>query len=171
MGAIPYGYDIAEDGSFVVVPEEAETVREIIANIAAGSTLYREAKRLNDLGLPSPGCKYKGRPRKHGRSWPHTTIRGIVHQRAYSGVHTVRLNGGEGGASLAERAVPAIISPTLQKRALAAPAENECYAGGKKGRNYLLRGLVWCARCGTTYGGTCYVPAGHRQALFLLQLP
>jgi DNA invertase Pin-like site-specific DNA recombinase len=28
MGTIPYGYDITEDGSFVVVPEEAKIVRE-----------------------------------------------------------------------------------------------------------------------------------------------
>src|SRR5215216_7104047 len=34
MGAIPYGYDIAQDNSFVVVEEEACIVRQIIANIA-----------------------------------------------------------------------------------------------------------------------------------------
>jgi site-specific DNA recombinase len=157
MGAIPYGYDIAEGGAFVVVPEEAHIVREIIANIAEGSTLYREAKRLNDLGLPSPGSRFKGRPRKHGRSWLHTTIRGLVHQRAYSGVHRVKLNGGEG---FAEREVPAIVPPPLQERALTALTENKRYAGGKKGRNYLLRGRVWCVRCGTTYGGTCTSPPG-----------
>ena len=46
----------------------------------------------------------------------------------------------------------------MRKRALAVLAENKRYAGGKKGRNYLLRGLVWCARCGTTYGGACSSP-------------
>jgi site-specific DNA recombinase len=44
VGAIPYGYDIVEkDGAFVVVEEEARIVREIIARIAAGATLYSEA--------------------------------------------------------------------------------------------------------------------------------
>jgi site-specific DNA recombinase len=160
MGAIPYGYDIAEDGTFVVVPEEAEVVKEIIANVAAGATLYSEAKRLNDLGLPSPGARFKGRPRKHGRSWLHSTIRSLVHQRAYSGVHRVSLNGGEG---FAEREVPAVVSPTLQERALAALTENKRYGGGKKGRNYLLRGLVWCSHCGTTYGGNCSSPPGTEK--------
>ena len=52
MGAIPYGYDITQNNSFVVVEEEAHIVRQIIANIAAGATLYSEAKRLNDEGEP-----------------------------------------------------------------------------------------------------------------------
>ena len=75
MGAIPYGYDKAQDNSFMVVEEEARVVRQIIANIAAGATLYSEAKRLNDEGEPSPGHKYRGKPRKHGTGWGRTTIR------------------------------------------------------------------------------------------------
>jgi DNA invertase Pin-like site-specific DNA recombinase len=75
MGAIPYGYDIAQDNSFMVVEEEARVVRQSIANIAAGATLYSEAKRLNDEGEPSPGHKYRGKPRKHGTGWGRTTIR------------------------------------------------------------------------------------------------
>ena len=59
MGAIPYGYDISQDNSFVVVEEEARVVRQIIANIASGATLYSEAKRLNDEGEPSPGHRYR----------------------------------------------------------------------------------------------------------------
>ncbi len=61
-----------------MVVEEARIVRGIIANVAAGSTLYKEAKRLNDEGEPAPGRKYRGRARKHGPSWCYTTIRGIV---------------------------------------------------------------------------------------------
>jgi site-specific DNA recombinase len=38
-GRIPYGYDIAEDGGFVLVDEEAAVVREVFSNIAGGSTL------------------------------------------------------------------------------------------------------------------------------------
>jgi site-specific DNA recombinase len=66
LGCIPFGYDVAENGAFVVVEEEARVVRAIIANVVAGSTLYSEAKRLNDEGEPSPGRRYRGRPRKRG---------------------------------------------------------------------------------------------------------
>jgi site-specific DNA recombinase len=69
LGAIPFGYDVGEDGAFVVVEDEARLVREIIANVAGGGTLYSEAKRLNDEGEPSPGRKYRGRPREHGPAW------------------------------------------------------------------------------------------------------
>ena len=55
LGCIPFGYDIDEAGAFVVVEEQARIVREIIASIAAGGTLYSEAKRLNDEGVSSPG--------------------------------------------------------------------------------------------------------------------
>jgi site-specific DNA recombinase len=47
MGRIPYAYRANEDARLEIVEEEAKIVREIIANIAGGSTLYAEAKRLN----------------------------------------------------------------------------------------------------------------------------
>src|SRR5919107_768517 len=51
-GRIPYGYRVrSEDGLLEVVEDEAAIVREIIANVAAGSTLYGESKRLNNEGV------------------------------------------------------------------------------------------------------------------------
>jgi site-specific DNA recombinase len=71
FGRIPYGYRADGDARLEVVPEEAQIAREIITNIAEGSTLYREAKRLNDLGVPSPGWRYVGAERKPaGRGRP-----------------------------------------------------------------------------------------------------
>jgi DNA invertase Pin-like site-specific DNA recombinase len=94
LGMIPYGYDIAPEGSFVIVEDEARIVAEIIANIAAGATLYSEAERLNDEGEPSPGRKYRNRPRKYGPMWRPSTVQGIVKQGAYSGIHTVNAHKG-----------------------------------------------------------------------------
>ena len=108
MGFLPFGYRTDEARELVIVAEEAELVREIIAGVAEGSTLYGVAKRLNDMGLPSPGRRYPGGERKPGRSWSATTIHNIVHQRAYSGVHEVRIK--ETGETI-ERPVPAIVSP------------------------------------------------------------
>jgi site-specific DNA recombinase len=151
MGRIPYGYDVSQDNSFVVVEDEAQIVRQIIANVAAGATLYSEAKRLNDEDVPSPGRRYKGKPRKHGAGWGHTTVREIIRQRAYVGTHVVRISG---GTETIERPVPAIIDSALRDKALRRLEENKRYAGGRRKRNYLLSGLIECAHCGWAYGGT-----------------
>ena len=56
-GRIPFGYRLSpqDESSLEIVEEEAAIVREIISNVAEGSTLYRESKRLNDQAIPSPG--------------------------------------------------------------------------------------------------------------------
>jgi DNA invertase Pin-like site-specific DNA recombinase len=113
-GVIPYGYDIAEDGSFVVVEEEADVVRDIFRNIAGGATLFAEAKRLNLQGILSPGKKYRNRPRQHGTTWTPIAISRIVGRSAYSGTHAIHSSTGE-----IEREVPFIVSGELQEAATA----------------------------------------------------
>ncbi len=151
-GRIPYGYRLRPDESGLeVVNEEAAVVRQIIANVAGGSTLYGESKRLNDEGTPSPGWRFKSGERKYGVAWSPSTIATIVHQSAYSGVHRVKADKG-----YIEREVPPIVEPGLQRRAEAALEANRHRASAKrKGtRRYLLSGLVSCGVCG-------YACAGH----------
>jgi len=147
-GLIPYGYDIAEDGSFVVVEEEAATVRYIIRNIAGGATLFAEAKRLNLQGILSPGKKYRSRPRQHGTTWTPMAISRIVGRSAYSGTHVIHSSTGE-----IEREVPSIVPEQLQEAAIARLGNNKRYSGGRPVRKYLLRGLIRCAKCGWRYSG------------------
>jgi site-specific DNA recombinase len=147
-GLIPYGYDIGEDGSFIVVEEEAAAVRDIIRNIAGGATLFAEAKRLNLQGILSPGKKYRGRPRQYGTTWTPMAISRIAGRRAYSGTHVVHSSTGE-----IEREVPAIIPKELQEVAIERLKDNKRYSGGRPARKYLLRGLIKCAKCGWNYSG------------------
>src|SRR5215203_688095 len=144
-GRVPYGYCLDEDTRLEVVAEEAAIVREIISNVAEGSTLYGEAKRLNDLGVPSPGWRYGTGERKPGRSWSVNTLSNIIHQPAYSGTHEVKINGGK---DRIVRDAPAIMESGLQEKALSRLEENKRYSSGKEGRKYLLAGLVKCAACG-----------------------
>ena len=106
---------------------------------------------MNDEGEPSPGHRYRGKPRKHGGGWSHSTVRELVRQRAYVGTHEVRINGGE---ERIERPVPAIVDSALREKAISR-LENKRFAGGRPHRNYLLSGLVECSHCGWTYRGTC----------------
>jgi hypothetical protein len=115
MGAIPYGYSTDEHGHLQIVPEEAAKVRRIIENVAEGSTLYAEAKRLNDIGHPAPGWRYGSGKRRPGSGiWSVPTVSKIVHQHAYSGTHEVKING---GADIIEQTVPAIVDAAFQERA------------------------------------------------------
>ena len=148
LGRIPFGYDVNEAGDFVVVEEEAEIVREMFQNVADGTTLYSEATRLNNEGIPSPGFKYRNKERKRGPMWGHTSVRSIVKNPAYAGVHVIKSSGGE-----IERPVPRIVSDELRDRVLARLEESRLHSGGRPHRDYLLRGLVKCGHCGTAYVG------------------
>ena len=126
-------------------------VRQILANVAGGSTLYGESKRLNDEGMPSPGWRFKSGERKYGVAWSPSTIATIVHQSAYSGVHRVKADKG-----YIEREVPPIVEPALQRRAETALEANRHRASAQRkgARKYLLSGLVTCSVCG-------YACTGH----------
>jgi site-specific DNA recombinase len=155
-GRIPYGFDIDEQSRFVVVPEEAAVVRQIIANIASGATLYSESKRLNNEGIPSPGYRFRdGEGRKGTCSWSPSTVRGLVYQTAYSGVHRVHVEGEDGQEEIIERPVPAIVELGLRERAEAQLIKNKSRAGElrENGRKYLLSGLVRCGICGLGCAG------------------
>jgi len=147
-GLIPYGYDIAEVGSFVVVEEEAQVVRTIIRNVAHGATLFTEAKRLNLEGVPSPGKKYRRQARRHGTTWSPIAISRIVGRRAYSGTHVIHSSAGD-----IEREVPAVVPGELQERAIARLRDNKRYSGGRPVRKYILRGLIRCEACDWNYSG------------------
>ena len=158
FGVLPYGYQTDDEGRLQVVPEEAKIVREIVSNVAEGSTLYAEAKRLNGLGVPTPGWRYvNGEKRPGSKHWSVMTVSNIVRQSAYSGVHKVKVNGGKG---IIEQPVPPILDePGLQERAESALRQNQRYPDRKNDRDYLLSGLIRCAQCGGAVAGH---PTGSR---------
>ena len=156
FGRLPYGYKLSPYGTdLVLVEDEARVVREIISNIAAGATLYSESKRLNREGVPSPGYRVRSKDRRSGTRWSPPTIRDIVYQTAYSGVHKVRIEGREGQEEIIERPVPAIVEPGLRERAEAQMVKNKSRAEElrKNGRKYLLSGFVRCGICGFACSG------------------
>jgi site-specific DNA recombinase len=151
FGVAPYGYRADEHGYLLVVPEEAEIVRGIIERVAEGSSLYAETKRLNDLGIPTPGWRYGSKKRPGSRLWSVATVSNIVHQSAYSGIHKVKTNGGK---DVIEQAVtPVLDNQDIQERAQTALKENKRYPNRNNNRRYLLRGLVKCATCGSACTG------------------
>src|SRR5215218_964436 len=165
IGRIPYGYRANADAQLEVVEQEAEIVREIFTNIASGSTLYAEAKRLNDSGVPAPGTSYGSGERKPGRLWQSKTLSNIVHQSTYIGVHCVKINGSE---EVIEREVPIILKNTgVRDKAIAVLSENRRYRDRKNTRRYLLAGLVKCAHCGYGCSGHATWSKGKRFSYYV----
>ena len=158
FGVVPYGYRTDDEGRLQVVPEEAKIVREIVSNVAEGSTLYAETKRLNDLGVSTPGWRYgNGKKRPGSKLWSVMTVSNIVRQSAYSGVHKVKVNGGK---DIIEQPVPPILDePGLQEQAETALRQNKRYPDRENDRDYLLSGLIRCGHCGGAVAGH---PTGSR---------
>ncbi len=151
-GRVPYAYRIGEaSGSFEVVEDEARIVAQLFTNVAEGSTIYREVRRLNDEGTPAPGYRVSGKERVPGKRWNSTTVSDMLASPTYIGRHEVKVNGGE---EVIAREVPAIVTTALWERARRTLAENRRTPVGRdgkrtKGRRYLLSGLIRCAVCGS----------------------
>jgi site-specific DNA recombinase len=164
LGRVPYGYRVAADGSFEVVADEARTLAQIYASIAEGSTIYCEVKRLNNLGVPSPGYRIAGKERVSGKRWNTTSVSDMLASTTYVGKHEVKVNGGQGTIV---REVPAIVTSALWERTRQVLAENRRTPIGRdgkptRGRRYLLSGLIRCAVCGSPCTAHSVTNSGKR---------
>lgn len=74
-GKAPYGYQRNKEGGLVIIPEEADVVRQIFAWHKAGLGTKAIAARLNAEGIPTRG----------GRPWIFSTIQGMLHNAKYEG--------------------------------------------------------------------------------------
>lgn len=153
-----YGYQRdKEKGVRLVVDDEATIVRSIFDAVCAGDALSAIAKRLNHSDTPSPFAAKGVRP---GSSWTIATIRLMIRNEAYKGDtfgwrYTTGKNKNarvmrprDEWIKLPEGVTPPIVTPEQWQRANDALAANV----GDKTRNtkkqFLLRGLVYCAKCG-----------------------
>lgn len=155
-GHVPYGFDVTDDG--LVVPSdrkvdplgitEADLVRELFSRIADGSTIFAEARRLEDLGVPALRQYGKGKTKASSR-WTPSRISYMLRNTAYKG--TIILKSRHGSVT---RDVPALVTEPLWDQARLQIKRNEKVRSRRGGdRVYLLRGLITCADCGSGYAG------------------
>lgn len=64
-----------ESGEMVIIPEQAEVVKEVFAGCLAGKSTHIIAKKLNEKGVPT----------KKGAKWTGGTINGILTNEKYIG--------------------------------------------------------------------------------------
>jgi hypothetical protein len=67
-----------------VVEDEAGILAQIYTNIGEGSTIYREVRGLNDLGVPSPGYRIVGKERVPGKRWNTTSVSDMLASTTYA---------------------------------------------------------------------------------------
>lgn len=167
IGYPPYGYKNV-DGKMVIVPEEAEIVKEIFAATLAGAGTSRIAKSLNERGLLT----------KKDNPWSSSTVRGIlvnekytgdvIFQKTYTDERFRRHNNyGEYDQYLMKNHHEAIISHEDFDRAaevLAQHGKEKSNTGkpGKYQKRYAFSGKIKCGNCGAGFKRRIhYRPSGR----------
>jgi site-specific DNA recombinase len=137
-GARPYGYT---KNGMKVIPAEAAIVREIFARFTQGETMYAIAADLNARGILTA----------KGTAWRQSIIRQQLRNRHVAGICLYH------GREIGVGKWPAIITRAqwdfAQEMMTIRAATVEAGRDTRKRRNYILRGLVVCGKCGTTMVG------------------
>lgn len=74
-GTAPYGYELDSDGSYVIIPAEADIVRFIFESVVSGMGVHKIGKELDSRGVQT----------RRGGKWSTTTIMGILNNEKYVG--------------------------------------------------------------------------------------
>jgi site-specific DNA recombinase len=179
----PFGYRLdperpREPAGVRLEPAEAALVAELFAwYLEPQATLYQLAKRLTDLGMPTP----TGKPR-----WNVASVRGILRNPAYTGRaltnrtrvvpartrKSAMLPVGPGESHAARPSedwiavpVPAVITEETFAQVQAKLDGNQQFAARNNTRHqYLLRALVSCGACRLSCSGRTSA-AGYRYYL------
>ena len=149
----PLGYKLV-NLEFTVVPEEAETVREIFRRCIAGEGILKIARALNA----------EGRPTICGRPWCQGSVRSVLRNPAYTGDLTLQRtfrsdhiskrktrNRGELPMYHIEGDHEAIVTREDFEAAQAAMDARRCAPKGKPKGRYPFSGLIKCGVCGSGY--------------------
>ena len=159
-----YGYGMSDSGELVIVPEQAEIVKQISTRIMAGDSLRMIRDALNADSIPAKG----------GKEWRESTVRGIITNEKYCGDvlmqktftqdcinKKVIKNTGQLPMYLIQNNHPGIVSretyqavqAELARRSAGkspsrknAPTGRSCYTS-----KYALSERVFCGECGTRY--------------------
>jgi len=156
IGYPPFGYK-NEDGKMVIVPEEAEVVKQIYAASLAGIGTYKIAKDLNARGIKT---------KKNG-TWTDSTVKGILTNEKYTGdvifqktytdsSFNRHVNYGECDQYLVKDHHEAIISHedfdrTAQVLAQRGKEKSNTGETGKYQKRYAFSGKIKCGSCGATF--------------------
>jgi len=159
-GPSPFGYRIGPDKRLLVHQPEAQTVRLIYRLYNEGMSMVPLAQYLNAMGIPTPAVS-KGSKKNSAGQWHAGHLSIILRSRLYTGEYrTMRRSqkGREGHIINVE----AIIPRAEFERTRTILSENGELARGGRGRQYPLRGVIYCGHCGLAMVGN----SGSTRGLF-----
>ena len=143
-----------ENGSLVVIPEEAETVRMIFEDYLSGMGINAIVRKLRRLEIPT----------KHGGIWRENVVANMLSNEKYKGDMLLQKtfrsdhitkkkvkNEGQLPQYYVENSHEAIISPELFD-AVQAERKRRSVQGKKGAKNtYPFTGKIVCEKCGKNY--------------------
>ncbi|KXZ40051.1 site-specific DNA recombinase [Alkalithermobacter thermoalcaliphilus JW-YL-7 = DSM 7308] len=167
-GIVPYGYIVDSQGYLVVNDErigdlemsEKEVVQLIFDLV--GNKKYstmKVADYLNSLKIPTHYQKddrqiLKGKRKANTAGvWLPNNIGRMIKNTTYKGVHYYGKRSKK-QRDVIERKVPAIVSEDLWDKCQEVLKNNQILSMKNSKRNYLLRGLIRCELCNSTYHGS-----------------
>ena len=132
LGKAPYGYQISNEGTFLIDQEEAKIVHKIF-NLYTETNLglRKIVEQLNNDGIKT----------RRGNTWNIVSIRDILRNTFYIGTYT------RFGLRLTKNHEP-IIETELFRDVQDKTRERRIYRGFQKSLPYLLSGLCKCGYCG-----------------------
>jgi site-specific DNA recombinase len=137
-GVTPHEFPFCLRSEGTIVAGEAGIVRELAARLIAGQSLKTLTRFLNDNGIRTT----------QGHRWGPTTVRRVLESHRIAGLR--QHNGKTYPASW-----PALVSQDdWDRMQLILRAERRYIGQQKRGREYLLTGLLECGVCGDT-GAVC----------------
>lgn len=160
-GPVPYGYRLA-DGYLAVADEpikgytlsEADVIRIIFHKIVEEKTSTEKiADYLNSLRIPTKYTILERKVKTSGHWYPSRVLT-IAHNTVYYGVHTFGALSRHRHPVKVKQDVPPIISREIWDAAQRQLTANVLMSPRNSKRQYLLRGLIKCGLCGSTYVGT-----------------
>jgi site-specific DNA recombinase len=169
-GIVPYGYHVNQEG-FLEITEtpipgfdlsEADIIEMMYRlSVEPDYTCCQIADYFNALGFP-PSYVKDGRQIQKGKRkentagiWRPGRIRNMIVNETYKGIHKYGKRTKK-EREIITRQVPAIVPDELWTQAQQALKDHKLECVGNSKHQYLLRGLIKCASCGSSLCGTTY---------------
>jgi DNA invertase Pin-like site-specific DNA recombinase len=134
-GPRPFGYTVDR---MHLVEDEADIVRELFRRVVQGESVMGLARELNQRGIRTT----------LGNTWAATRVRELLSSPRVAGLRVHR------GQVVGAGAWPAIVPQGLWEEVQERLKFRASQLPPRTGSYYLLRGVVFCARCGTRMVGT-----------------